>query len=50
MPEKAYRTMTHAGAWNLVMGVIMLITGVTIGVMSLIYGARLLKNKSEIMF
>lgn len=50
MPEKAYQTMKHAGAWNLVMGVLILVTGVTIGVMSLVYGGKLLKNKSEITF
>lgn len=50
MPEKAYRTMTHAGVWNLVVGVLILVTGVTVGVMSLVYGGRLLKNKSEITF
>lgn len=50
MPEKAYQTMRHAGAWNLVMGVVILITGITLGVMSIIYGGKLIKNKSEIIF
>lgn len=50
MPEKAYQTMRHAGAWNLVMGVVILIMGITLGVMSIIYGGKLIKNKSEIIF
>ncbi|MDE5966727.1 MAG: hypothetical protein K2G89_07830 [Lachnospiraceae bacterium] len=50
MPEKAYQTMKHAGAWGIVMGVLLMIAGITIGVMSIIYGGKLLKNKSEIIF
>ncbi len=50
MPEKAYQTMKHAGAWGVVMGIVLTITGLSIGIMSIIYGSRLLKNKSEIIF
>lgn len=50
MPEKAYQTMKHAGAWGIVMGVLLMIAGIAIGVMSIIYGSKLLKNKSEIIF
>lgn len=50
MPEKAYQTMKHAGAWGIVMGVLLMTAGVAIGVMSIIYGSKLLKNKSEIIF
>lgn len=50
MPEKAYQTMKHAGAWNIVMGILILIAGVTIGILSIVYGGKLVKNKSEITF
>ncbi len=50
MPEKAYQTMKHGGAWNIVMGILILIFGVTVGIMSIVYGGKLLKNKSEIIF
>ncbi len=50
MPEKAYQTMKHAGTWNIVMGVLILVAGITIGIMSVIYGGKLLANKKEITF
>lgn len=50
MPEKAYQTMKHAGAWGIVMGVLLLIAGVAIGIMSIVYGGKLLANKKEITF
>ena len=40
--EKAYKTMSQAGAGSIVIGIITIVTGVN--------GARLLKNKSEITF
>ncbi|HIT05096.1 MAG TPA: hypothetical protein IAB53_00385 [Candidatus Scybalocola faecipullorum] len=48
--EKIYRTMKNVGAGNLVFGIIIIIAGVTVGVMSIVNGARLLKNKSNILF
>ena len=50
MPEKAYQTMKHAGAWNIVMGILILVAGVVVGIMSIIYGGKLLKNKGDIIF
>ena len=41
--EKAYKTMSQAGAGSIV-------TGVTAGIIAIVNGARLLKNKSEITF
>ena len=48
--EKAYKTMRQAGAGSLVIGIITIVTGVTAGIIAIVNGARLLKNKSEITF
>lgn len=48
--EKAYKTMSSAGAANIVLGIIMIVTGVAAGIITVINGARLLKNKHEITF
>lgn len=50
MNEKIYKTMTRCGAGSVALGIIVLITGITSGVLMLISGARLLKRKSEITF
>lgn len=48
--EKAYKTMSTAGAGSIVLGIIMIVTGVAVGIITIINGARLLKNKNEITF
>ena len=47
MSEKAYKTMAQTGAANLVLGIVVLVTGITAGVLLLVQGGRLLKNKSN---
>lgn len=49
MNEKIYKTMTSSGVFNLVLGIVTLVTGVTSGVLLIITAARLLKQKSDIM-
>ncbi len=48
--EKAYRTMQSAGAGNIALGIIMIVAGVTAGILAIVNGTRLLKNKREITF
>ena len=48
--EKAYKKMSQAGAGSIVIGIITIVTGVTAGIIAIVNGARLLKNKSEITF
>ncbi len=48
--EKAYKTMQNAGTGSIVLGIIMIVTGLTAGIITVINGARLLKNKNEITF
>ncbi|MCI8599136.1 MAG: hypothetical protein HFJ10_11980 [Lachnospiraceae bacterium] len=50
MNEKAYKTMTQVGAGNLVIGIILLTVGLVTGILTIVNGGRLLKNKSDLMF
>lgn len=50
MNEKIYKAMTTVGAGNIVLGVIMIVTGIAAGVITIVGGARLLKNKSGLTF
>lgn len=47
--ERLFRTMGTAGVWNLVMGIVILVTGITSGVLLLVNAFRLMKGKHEMM-
>lgn len=48
--EKIYKTMRTTGAGSIALGVIIMIAGITVGIISIINGALLLKHKDEITF
>lgn len=50
MVEKVYRTMKSVGAFNIVMGILMIVSGITTGVIVITKGARLLRDKSDLTF
>ena len=50
MEEKIYKTMNGAGAWNIVLGIVAIVVGVSTGVLLIISGAKLLSGKSKILF
>lgn len=50
MNEKIYKSMKNIGGFSIALGVITVVAGVTLGVLSIVNGARLLKEKAEIMF
>ena len=50
MNEKAYKTMSGVGAGNLALGIIILVVGIASGILMIVNGARLLKNKSDLTF
>ncbi len=50
MEEKIYKTMGRTGAWNIVLGIILIVVGLTSGILLLISGGRLLVSKSKIIF
>lgn len=49
MNEKVYKTMTGAGAGNIAVGIVVMVTGIVSGILMIVNGARLLKRKSEIL-
>lgn len=48
--EKVYKTMRLTGTANITIGIILIVTGVAAGILSIISGAHLLKNKKDLMF
>ena len=48
--EKAYLTMKNSGAGSIAIGIIVLVVGITVGVLSSVSGASLLKPKRELTF
>ena len=50
MMEKVYHTMKSVGVWNLVLGILMIVSGVIAGVLLILNGSALLKKKSDLMF
>ena len=48
--ERVYKTMRNKGAGCIAIGVIIAVTGLTVGIISIVNGALLLKRKSEIEF
>lgn len=49
MNEKVYKTMSSSGSWNLVIGITVMVVGIASGVMLIINGVRLIKQKYQIM-
>ncbi len=50
MQEKIYKTMGRCGAWNIAIGVVMIVIGLAAGVISILNGAKLIKDKAGLMF
>ncbi|MDE6698145.1 MAG: hypothetical protein K2J91_01525 [Lachnospiraceae bacterium] len=50
MEEKTYKLVKRTGGFSIALGIISIVVGVTVGVLSIITGAKLLKGKSRILF
>lgn len=50
MDEKIYKTMGSTGAANLAVGICVIAGGIAAGILLIVNGARLLKQKGKIMF
>lgn len=50
MQEKIHKTMGRVGAWNIAVGVVLIVIGLGAGILSIINGAKLIKEKSGILF
>ena len=48
--ERIYKTMRNTGAGCIALGIVMAVTGLTVGIISVVNGALLLKRRSEIEF
>ncbi len=48
--EKIYKTMRYTGAGSIAAGIIILVAGIVVGVISIINGSLLLKRKNELTF
>lgn len=48
--EKAYLAMKNSGAGSIAIGIIVMVVGITAGVLSIVNGANLLRHKREITF
>ncbi len=49
MNEKIYKSIKNAAVGNLVIGILSLLSGITVGILLIISGAKLLKNRSSFM-
>lgn len=50
MNEKAYKSMSFAGAAGIAVGIVMIVTGVASGIVAIVSGARLLRDKKGLTF
>jgi hypothetical protein len=50
MSEKVYKTMGSTGAGTLALGICVLTCGLTCGILLIINGGRLLKNRERLVF
>lgn len=48
--EKIYNSMKFSAVLNIIIGVILIVFGVTAGVLMLVSGGKLINNKSKILF
>ncbi|MBO6166383.1 MAG: hypothetical protein J6O17_08470 [Eubacterium sp.] len=48
--EKVYKVLKQVGAGNIAIGVLLIVAGVTFGVLNIVSGAVLLKNRRNILF
>ena len=50
MEEKIYNTMKRSGGMNITLGILMIVFGLTAGVLMIVTGGRLLLKKADILF
>ncbi len=48
--ERVYRQIKRAGAYNIAIGVVLIVTGITLGVLNIVTGGKLLKSRKQILF
>lgn len=48
--EKLYKTMGTVGGANIALGIIVLVTGVTTGILTIVSGAKILASRKKFYF
>lgn len=48
--EKIYKAMKSVGSFNVILGILMIVSGIAFGVLVITRGAKLLKHKSDLLF
>lgn len=47
--EKVYKKISNVGAAGVVLGIILIVIGITIGTMSIVFGAKALRVKQHLI-
>lgn len=50
MNERVYKTMRRTGGVSIALGIISIVIGVAVGVLTILNGAKLLRGKSDLTF
>ena len=48
--EKVYKVMRSTGGISIALGIVAIVVGVAVGVLTILNGARLLRKKSDLTF
>ena len=48
--EKVYKLLKNVGGWNIAIGVLLIVIGITLGILNIVSGASLLRNRKNILF
>ena len=48
--EKIYKTMRNTGTANIAIGIVLIVIGLSAGVLAIVTGANLLKKRSQLTF
>ncbi len=48
--EKVYKLLKSVGGTNIALGVLFIVFGITLGVINIVSGAKLLRNRRNILF
>lgn len=48
--ERVHKVMKSSGAWNIVIGVGLIVMGIGFGIIAIINGGKLIKAKKDVMF
>ena len=48
--EKVYKLLKNVGGFNIAIGVLLIVGGLTLGILNIVSGSSLLKNRKNILF